>query len=334
VKQYAIFGQVDIDLLPTLHLGIGDRYVRATEQFNEFGSGFFEYGNAGAYGAPLYTQSTSFSTSTPKFTLTYDLTADSTLYASAGKGFRLGGATTPNTNAACVAGLALLGDANAPRSYGPDELWSYELGSKSIVFDKTLAVNADVYYIDWNSIQQTITIPICGGAFNSNVGDAKAIGGELEVRYKPSLAQGLTLGVNMGAEHAYITSSNNLTTVQPGQNVLYTPNYTATLLANYAWNITSGLKGFARGDYEYTGSSYGSFIVPMAGTPNPAYINPSYNLVNLNLGVDWQLFEFAVFAKNLLDNKTILQSPTINSVTMGYTVRPLTAGVAFQVRLP
>jgi len=334
VKQYAGFGQIDIDLLPTLHLGIGDRYVRATEQFNEFGSGFFEYGNAGAYGSPLYTQSTSFSTSTPKFTLTYDLTANSSIYASAGKGFRLGGATTPNTNAACVAGLAELGDANAPKSYGPDHLWSYELGSKNLVFDKTLSINADVYYIDWISIQQTITIPICGGAFNANVGDATAIGGELELRYKPPVVAGLTLGVNMGAEHSYITSSSNLGTVQPGQDVLYTPNYTATALANYVWKITDSAIGFVRGDYEYTGTSYGSFIVPTPGAPNSAYIDPSYSVVNLSLGVTVQQFEFSVFAKNLLDNKTILQSPTINSVTMGYTLRPLTVGVGLQAKLP
>jgi iron complex outermembrane recepter protein len=334
VKQYAAFGQIDIELLSNLHLGLGDRYVRATEQFTEFGSGFFEFGNAGAYGQPLYAQSTSFSTSTPKFTLTYDVTPEASLYASAGKGFRLGGATTPNTNAACVAGLAQLGLNNAPKEYGPDHLWSYELGGKSLLFQKTLSVNADVYYIDWTSIQQTITIPICGGALNDNVGNAKAFGGELEVRYKPTFVNGLTLGLNMGAEHAYITSSNNLATVRPGQDVLYTPNLTATALANYVYNFTDTLKGFLRADYEYTGSSYGSFIVPAEGAPNPAYIDPSYNVVNLNLGIDWKNYEIAVFAKNLLDNSTILQSPVVNSVAMGYTLRPLTAGIAFQAKLP
>jgi len=334
VKQYAGFAQIDIDLLPTLHLGIGDRYVHATEEFNEFGSGFFEFGNAGAYGSPLYAQSTSFSTSTPKFTLTYDVTSDSSIYASAGKGFRLGGATTPNTNAACVVGLGEIGLTNAPKSYGPDQLWSYELGSKNLVFDKTLSVNADAYYIKWIDIQQTITIPVCGGALNANVGDATAIGGEFELRYKPPVVPGLTLSVNMGVENAYITSSLNLGTVRPGQKVLYTPNYTATVLASYVRKLTDSVSGFVRGDYEYTGSSYGSFIVPAPGAPNSAYIDPSYNVVNLNLGVNWRQFEFSVFAKNLLDNKTILQSPTINSVTTGYTLRPLTAGVAFQAKLP
>src|SRR6202040_67409 len=149
-----------------------------------------------------------------------------------------GGATTPNTNAACVTGLNQLGYKNAPKTYGPDQLWSYELGTKNLLFDKTLSVNADVYYIKWKDIQQTITIPICGGAFNANVGDATAIGAEMEVRYKPPVVSGLTLGANLGGEHAYITSTSNLSTVRPGQNVLYTPNYTASVLANYVWKIT------------------------------------------------------------------------------------------------
>ena len=332
VKQYAVFGQVDIDLTPALHVGVGDRYVRATEKFSEFGGGFFEYGNAGAYGAPLYAQSTSFSTSTPKFTITYDLNAQSSVYASAGKGFRLGGATTPNTNVACVAGLTQLGFVNAPKSYDPDQLWSYELGSKSLVFDKTLSVNADVYYIDWKKIQQTITIPICGGALNVNVGDAKAIGGELEIRYKPPILSGLTLSLNLGAEHAYITSQSSTSPAKVGQDVLYTPQYTATVLANYGWRLTDSVAAFVRGDYEYTGQSKGSFIVPAPGAPNSAYIDPSYDVVNLNAGVNVGQFEVSIFAKNLLDNKTILQSPTINSVTMGYTLRPLTVGLSFQAK--
>ena len=333
VKQYAIFGQVDFDVLPTLHVGLGDRYVWAEEKFTETGGGFFDYGGAGTNGT-AYTQSARFSTSTPKFTLTYDLAEQSSLYTSVGKGFRLGGATTPNTNAACVAGLLELGDKNAPTTYGPDQLWSYEFGTKNLLFDKTLSVNADVYYIDWKSIQQTITIPICGGAFNANVGDAKAIGGELEVRYKPPVLPGLTLGANFGGEHAYITSTNNSSTAAVGQDVLYTPKYTANVTANYGWHVTDSVSAFVLADYEYTGQSYGSFIVSTPQAPNPSYLNSSYSVVNLNTGVNVGRYEVSLFAKNLFDNKTILQAPTINSVTMGYTMRPLTVGLALQAKFP
>jgi iron complex outermembrane receptor protein len=333
VTQYAVFGQIDVDVTPTLHVGVGDRYVKATEKLTETGAGFFEFGNAGTTGTP-YTQSATFSTSTPKVTITYDLNAQASLYASAGKGFRLGGATSPNTNVACVQGLLELGDKNAPTTYGPDHLWSYELGTKALLFDKTLSVNADVYYIDWKAIQQTITIPICGGAFNANVGDATAIGSEIEVRYKPPVIPGLTLSVNLGGEHAYITSSTNSLTAAVGQDVLYTPKYTASVLANYGWHVTSSILGFVRGDYEYTGQSFGSYVRPAPGAPNPSYINPAYSVVNLNAGVNVGNFEVALFAKNLFDNKTILQSPLIDGEIQGYTLRPVTVGLSFQVKFP
>jgi len=325
-SQYAVFGQVDIDVRPDLHLGLGDRYVRATETFSETGFGFFEYGNAGTNGS-VYTQKATFSTSTPKFTLTYDLNSQATVYVSAGKGLRLGGATTPNTNVACLEGLAQLGDTSAPMTYGPDHLWSYELGTKSLLFQKTLSVNAAVYYIDWTAIQQSIVIPICGGQFNANVGDAKAIGAELEIRYKPPVIQGLIVSANLGGEHAYITSTSNAQTAAVGQDVLYTPKFTAALLADYGWQITSNLNGFVRGDYEYTGKSFGSFQVT-----SPQYINPSYNVANLNAGVGFGNYEVSVYAKNLFDDRTILQSPQINSIVQGYTLRPQTIGLSFQAK--
>jgi iron complex outermembrane recepter protein len=331
VTQYAIFGQVDVDLLPTLHFGIGDRYVWATEKFDEVGAGFFDFGGGGTRGTP-YTQESTFTASTPKFTLTYDLTPQSSLYASAAKGFRLGGATTPNTNASCVEGLAELGDKNAPTTYGPDQLWDYEFGTKSLLLNRTLSINADVYYIDWKSIQQSITIPICGGAFNANVGNATAIGTEVEIRFKPPVLTGLTLGINFGSEHSYITSTTNAQTAAVGEAVLYTPNYTGTVIADYRWHVGE-VQPFLRGDYEYIGRSYGSFQAQLSpGVDNPQYIDPSYDVVNLNTGVDVGPFQVAVYAKNLFDSRTILQSPQINSVIEAYTLRPRTVGLTAQVK--
>ena len=342
--QYAAFAQVDFLVTDFLHVGIGDRYVKAHESFTESGGGFFDFGGGGTGTCTInppatscvptppsgpYAQATDFTTSTPKVTVTYDVAELSSLYASAGKGFRLGGATTPNTNASCIAGLKELGYSNVPTSYGPDSLWSYEFGTKSLVFEKTMSINADVYLIDWQSIQQSIVIPICGGQFNTNVGDARAIGGEIEARLKPPVVPGLVLGVNLGAEHAYITSTVNATAFAVGDHVLYTPEYTATVLADYGWHLADGVGAFVRGDYEYTGKSYGAFS-PQSN--QPFFIDPAYSVVNLNAGITWARIELSAYAKNLADNKTILQSPQINSVTEGYTLRPRTVGLSIQAK--
>jgi outer membrane receptor protein involved in Fe transport len=114
-----------------------------------------------------------------------------------------------------------------------------------------------------------------------------------------------------------------------GDHVLFTPEYTATLLGDYGWHVTDAVGAFVRGDYEYTGKSYGAFSPQSSAS---FYINPAYGVVNLNAGVTIGRFEVSAFAKNLADNKTILQSPTINSVTEGYTLRPRTVGVSLQAK--
>jgi outer membrane receptor protein involved in Fe transport len=327
VKQYSGFGQIDVDLTRRLHLGLGARYVSAKEKFTETGGGFLDLGGAGVPGTPVYTQSANFSATTPKASLTYDLNSDSTMYATAAKGFRLGGATTPNVNVACTLGLEQLGYNNPPLSYDSDQLWSYEIGNKSLLFSKTLSVDADAYYINWERIQQTIIIPICGGQFNANVGDAKMFGGELQARYKPPLLSGLTLGLNASIEHAYITSTINSSTAAVGQEVLYTPNWTTSVVVDYRVPFSNSVAAFLRGDWEYTGQSKGSFQVT-----STEYINPAYSTANVQAGLNIFQLELAVYAKNVFDARTIIQEPQINSVIEGYTLRPRTIGVTAAYR--
>ena len=322
ITQYAGFGQVDYDITPRLRISAGDRYVAARETFSETGGGFFDLGGAGTMGAP-YKQSATFTAPTPKFSLSYDVGKLTTLYATIAKGFRLGGATTPNTNISCVAGLNQLGFDNAPSTYGSDQLWSYEAGVKALLLDRTVSINAAGYYIDWSRIQQTITIPICGGAFNYNVGDAEAYGGEVEARYRPHGVPGLTFGLNTGAEHATITSTINAQTAAVGENVLFVPTWTAAAIVDYYHDLGEHVSGFVHADYDWTGPSNGSFQ-----STDPNFHDPAYSVLNMSVGAEirggWAA---SLYARNLLDNKIIIQRPVINSVTQAYTLRPLTIGL-------
>jgi outer membrane receptor protein involved in Fe transport len=321
VRQYAAFGQVDFDITSRLHGSAGMRYVYARESFTESGGGFFDAGNAGTNGTP-YNQNARFYAPTPKFSARYDLDDTSSIYATIAKGFRLGGATTPNDNTVCLEGFKTLGIQNAPTTYGPDHLWSYEAGTKALLANRTLSVNADGYYIDWQQIQQTITIPICGGAFNTNAGNAQAYGGELEVRYKPPVLPGLTVGVNGGAEHAVITSTVNASTAAVGEKILNTPDWTLTALADYDFEISDKLSGFVRTDYDWVGRSHGSFL-----QTDPNFSNKQYGVLNASVGIDTGSMQVALYAKNLANDQTIIQRPQINSVIEAYTVRPLTIGL-------
>jgi iron complex outermembrane receptor protein len=319
-RQYAAFGQVDFDIAPTLHGAAGIRYVYSRESYTRYGGGFYDLGNTSPY-----TQVTRYYPVTPKFSLTYDLSDSSSIYATAAKGFRLGGPTGPTPtgpNNACSQDYTNNGITNPPLSYNPDKLWSYEFGTKALVLDHTLSINAAGYYIDWQGIQQTINLPICGFNFTNNVGDAESYGGEAEVLYRPPFVPGLTVGFSGGVERATITSTLNPNTAAVGESVLNTPDWTLTLKADYNREIADDVTAFIRSDFDVVGKSHGSFKVT-----DPNYNDPSYGVLNAAVGLDFGSLQVQLFAKNLLDDQTTIQRPQIDTVIEGYTVRPLTVGI-------
>jgi iron complex outermembrane receptor protein len=316
-NQYAGFGQVEYEILSGLKLAVGLRYLYATLNYERDSGGFY---TAGTTLNPFFVNSHN-TASTPKATITYDVTPSNTIYASAAKGFRLGGPTGPVTSALCTSELQTsFGIETPPFSYTPDKLWSYELGSKNRFFDSRVQVNASVYFVDWTNIQQSVNLPICGASITLNVGAAETYGGELELRAK--LTDGLTVSFVGGATHAYLTQSPNDVVAVPGQWLLNVPKWSATPSLEYDWPMGATLKAFARTDYDVVGSSFGAF-----STSDPGYNQPGYNVLNASVGVNSGNLMLSLYVKNLLDNSKIIARPSINFVEEGYTLRPLTAGI-------
>ncbi len=320
-QQYAVFGQVEYDILPTLHAAAGFRYQYARSQELFKASLFYAVGNS----APFDSVSKDYAF-TPKFSLTYDIADKSTVYATISKGFRNGGPTGPDPNGPgniCANDYTSFGINNPPTKYGPDTLWNYEIGTKTRMLDNTLSVNVSGYYIDWQNIQQNIYLPTCGFNFTTNVGDAEIYGAEWEVLYEPIPA--LKLGMNGSIEHAQITSSNNPQTVPVDSKIIFVPDWTIDISGEYSFPINDLYLGFVRADYDYTGPSHGNYQVY-----NPNYKDRGYGVLNGTVGVEWDSWTASLFAKNLTNDHKIIQEPQINSVYGGYTVRPLTYGVSLK----
>jgi iron complex outermembrane receptor protein len=317
-RQLAGFGQVDFDILPNLHGTVGLRYVLARESFNYYSYGFYAIGTQSPYNSLNH-----FYGLTPKFGVSYDVDATSSLYASATKGFRLGGSNSPipfGPTSVCNSDFNAIGVTSQPGKYDDDKLWSYEVGSKNVLMDNKLSVNGAAYYIDWEKIQQQIYLPTCGIYYTANVGSAESYGAELEVKYK--VQPGLTLGATGSVNHAVITSSANADTAAVGQHVLNSPSWTLTASADYQWPLTGELSGFVRADYDWVGDSYGSFTVT-----NSDYHDPAYGVLNASIGVSSDNWEVSLYGKNIANDSTIIQRPQINTVIEAYTLRPLTVGL-------
>lgn len=341
-SQYSGFGQIDYDFLPSWRVSAGGRYEVAAEHYISEETGFYQIGNLGFTGFPPgnpvtpYTQAATSTSFTPKFTLSHDLTPKETVYASAGEGFRLGGPTGPITfgpNTVCAGDFALINQTTQPTKFGPDHLWTYELGSKGRYFGDFASLNAAAYYTDWRGIQQQIYLPDCGYYFTENVGDARIYGTELEAAFK--LARGLTLSASGSAQSATITHSINPVTVPVGSNLIDVPQATGDVSLSYTTPVTSTMNLTGLIGYDWTGRSNGSYqrytnTVALGSPLNLNYNNPSYGVMNANITLAMMSYQISLYAKNLLNDQTIIQTPEINTVYEGYTVHPRVVGVSLK----
>ena len=333
VRQFAPFGELALQLRPDLKLALGLRHVSAKSSFDINSGGYYSLGLP-AY----YTDAETFSATTPKVSLDWALNDHSNVYATAAKGFRLGGPTGPvpgfepngpdGQPGPCDIDYNNLGINSAPKQFDSDSLWSYELGSKGRYFNNRVSVNAAVYAINWSNIQQTINLPTCGFNFTANVGDAKIYGSELELR--ALLTPSLALGLNAGTTHAYLStiSAVGAGIAAVGESVLNVPQYTITPSADYDLRINEAASLFVRADFPYTGRSRSYF--DSSGLAH--LFSPAYGILNLNVGATFDRVSVGLYAKNLLGSTTIIQYPSVNTVQQAYAVRPLTIGATANVK--
>jgi outer membrane receptor protein involved in Fe transport len=320
--QYATFGQLTYDILHNLHLSGGLRYSFANDvNISRNGqNSFYDLGLPATVKSTIKAYST-----TPRISLSYDINSLTSIYTTEAKGFRLGGpagSLPSGPNNSCQPSYEALGLNGPPGAYGSDSLWSYEGGVKSTLADHSISIDAAGYYISWSKLQQGVNLPSCGFGFTANAGDAEIYGSEIELVYAPRFVSGLKLGLSGSVTHATFTKTT-VPFAKVGQDVIDVPQATANISADYYVPLSSSWDGFVHIDYDFNGHSHGAFQTSL-----PNFENSAYGVVNAQLGMSTENWKVYLFAKNLLNDHTIYQQPTVASVTEGYTVRPLTVGLS------
>jgi outer membrane receptor protein involved in Fe transport len=170
------------------------------------------------------------------------------------------------------------------------------LGLKSIFADGRALVNAAVFYIDWQDIQQARSFAGVSGL--GNAGDAESQGIELETLF--SVTNGLQLGFNLSYTDSTLTSSppdlpNALDTQLPG-----VPEWSGAVTANYAFTAFGGHEANVGGGWRYVDERY-SEVVTLSD--NHAYALPAYDVLDLNADVQFDSVTLRLFVKNLTDER-------------------------------
>jgi iron complex outermembrane receptor protein len=257
---------------------------------------------------------------TPKFGAEYQFTPNDLVYVTASKGFRAGGVNPQVSEAFCSVGLAQAGirSDQVPASYGPDTVWSYELGGKFRLLDNTMQINAAAYRIDWTQVQATIPLS-CGFNFVMNGGAARSEGFDLQTQWRPIPA--LTLGANASYTNARyidgVAGPNPQPGIKPSINPgdgFNIPPWQVSASAEYTHALTAKVNGYLRGDYQLlssylNGTSFGTSSYNFF-TRNV----PAVSYVNARLGARFEAFDINVYANNLLDYRQQLGNAGVGRV--------------------
>jgi outer membrane receptor protein involved in Fe transport len=268
---------------------------------------------------------------TPQYTLSYQPDADQFYYATVAKGFRDGGG---NGN-----GGTQCGGSVTPALYGPDYVWSYELGAKNHFFDRRLQLEASVYDVHWHDVQEHL-YDACGNGFTANEGAVASSGFDLtaEARLTRRLRLSLALGyINLHFTRTVTLPGGGLIAQQgtsAGVPAVPAP-WSGSVVAEYRWPVaSSGLAAYLSAEDIVHSHNPGPFT-----EQNPNWIiydprirsDPASDLLNLHAGLTWPHLNLEFFVRNALNQQPVLQlyaDAPGSALLYGYTLRPRTLGLS------
>ena len=312
-RDYAVFGQAELDLLDRLTLVGGGRFYK----YDNTLIGFFGYGPTGGNGissstgqlgcfggpngkvtvpggpctnlgvlnadgsiSPKRAKDTGF---IHKLGLNFKADPDHLFYATWSRGFRPGG---------------LNRRGNLP-PYGADFLTNYEIGTKNTFLDKRLTLNLTGFHENWKGVQLA-SLGQNGLTVINNVGSAKIDGVEGDIRFQP--AGGFSLAASATYTDARLSAPYLRGTVvlaPKGQELPVTPKFKANVIARYNFPAM-GFDGHVQAAATYQTRSWTDLRTverAIIGRQN------SYANVDLTAGGAKNSFTFEVYVKNLFDKR-------------------------------
>ncbi|MEM1276006.1 MAG: TonB-dependent receptor [Pseudomonadota bacterium] len=310
-RNYAVFGEVEYEVLDGLTLIAGGRYDREEEEFfsTAFGSASnpaFDPLLAAFLPAGDEATSSTFDSFLPKAGVVYDFTDSLSLGFTYQRGYRAGGAT--------------LNFATFQQSQvDPEYTNNYEIALRSTWFDDLLTFNANAFFIDWTDQQVIVRGPTF--ATNSldinveNAGSSQLYGGEIELSAQP--IEGLEVFGSFGYTETeftdFVSGGDDFT----GNEFRNAPKFTGAFGGTYFFE--NGI--FLGADATYTSGSFSD------AANSPGSRSDNRFLLNFRAGYETENFSVFAYLDNALDNDYV-EEIDAGSVTVG---DPLTFGIVGQV---
>ena len=257
---------------------------------------------------------------TPKFGINIRPASNALVYLSATRGFKSGGFDYGANNA-----------VDAAAGYGPEKLWSYEIGLKSDWFNRRLRVNLDAFYYDYTDLQveNFVRIGNSFGARTQNAATAHVKGVELELQGRP--IAGLELFGNVAYldaryaryDAAYVTAFGTFDAA--GKRLNNAPRWSATFGGTYTQDLGNAGSAFVGVDAHVQSTVYftpaNDGVSGVTGYPEQ---QRDYGVLGARIG--WnsadKLWKFTVSGSNLTDRQYVTGTAGYTAAIAGRPGRP------------
>jgi iron complex outermembrane recepter protein len=294
--SWSTFGDTSYRLTERLTLGAGVRY-------------FHDSLNYSANYLPIV-QTGTFHSVDPRFYLEAKLAEGINLYTSAAKGFRSGGFSYPGPG--------------VPPSFGPESIWTYELGAKMLLSGGRLSLDASVFYTNYSDYQTSgISTQLGGVPGTFNAGDARIKGVEWNFGWRPTDSWELNLSGDY-LDDKFTEINVTQTTHAVGDRLDFVPRYQFVASGQRNFSCT-GRPCFVRLDYSEQGPQVLKNL-----TIGPWFYGESDTIRSLNFRTGMRVtnsVQLALVAQNLTNDRGFLNPDHIEGLSP--RARPRTYGMEF-----
>ena len=320
-EERAVFGGVTYHFSPQFDVAISARYAENEQSMLQGGTAVSSGSESSEDDAFTYSIA-------PRWRPNDNLM----IYGRVSTGYRPGGPNILATTATVV-----------PPTFNPDQTTNYEIGVKADLIENLLTLVAAAFHIEWEDIQLLVvdlaaSPPVAG---NANGGGAESQGLEWTATLTPT--EGLTVAWSGAYTDAHLTDDTDPIVVGgvAGDPLPYGPELASTVDVNYEWTVFGDASASVGGAWRYVGEQSTGFpgIGGLSGAEQREL--PSYNILDLRAGIDFDAFTLGLFARNVTDERAITQFgghngtlPDVPGTPNGSAnlVRPRTIGVSLSAR--
>ena len=319
-REYAGFGDVTYHATPQLDVQVGVRYAKNKQHS---AADFTIAAPAQPFFGPTRVTSSDSDESalTWLFSPSFHFTPDLMGYLRVATGYRPGGpnvGTPPNVGA----------------TYDSDSVINYEVGFKGNVLPGRLTLDVALFQIDWKDIQLQDTDAVSQLTFLTNGSKARSRGVEASIRWAPW--HQFSVDANSAYTDAVLTedlpslAGASGLSGKSGDRLPFSARFTASISAQQNFDLSSSVSAFFGASYTYVGERLSAFRTDSAAATRPRFAIPSYSLIDLRAGVDFdQGWQASLFVRNLSDKFGVITAQNRNGTNVPTAVftQPRTYGL-------